>query len=332
MARESSDGKTAYLVGQYVGDFTKSPLFSMQTMWYSSDKEYQLLYLEENHEEMNHLLDEKGVSAITEEAYVIEESNLFWWEKKDSILVQPVDSAINFVDTFSIYHNPRKGRTYIEDALSRGIALNNISEPYLSVSMISERYGEITENIPLTEDMVSEILSSKKMANLKEKTESLSSKKMTDFKEYGFSATLHKDGEFIYYSEKNVPQLVVNLAVERCGYKFASPADLKSAIQEAYLVCNWLEEPIFLEKEYLKQLHKILTSAKLTGVGNCGYGAKLVLTLENGEKMTIFKGTDDCGSLVFGSQGGYSIGEKEDDEFWEMFGLMPNAEERLKLK
>lgn len=46
--------------------------------------------------------------------------------------------------------------------------------------------------------------------------------------------------------------------------------------------------------------------------------------------MTVFKGTDDCGSLVFGSYGGYKISREADAEFWEMFGLGANAEDRLK--
>ena len=67
----------------------------------------------------------------------------------------------------------------------------------------------------------------------------------------------------------------------------------------------------------------------MIGVGNCGYGAKLTLILENGETVIVFKGTDDCGSLVFGSYGGYSISDEADDEFWEMFGLSADANIRL---
>ena len=125
-----------------------------------------------------------------------------------------------------------------------------------------------------------------------------------------------------------MPQTVVDLAVEKCGYLFASPASLQSPIKEARLDCNWLEEPIYLGEEKLPQLEKILKGAEQIGVGDCGYGAVLTLTLENGERMTLYKGTDDCGSICFGSWGGYSISSKANQAFWEMFGLGKTAKER----
>ena len=145
---------------------------------------------------------------------------------------------------------------------------------------------------------------------------------------YGFIASLWIDGEEEYFTENSVPQTVVDLAVEKCGYLFASPASLQSPIKEARLDCNWLKEPICLGKEKLPQLEKILKGAEQIGVGDCGYGAVLTLTLENGERMTLYKGTDDCGSIVFGSWGGYSISSQADQAFWEMFGLGKTAKER----
>lgn len=189
-----------------------------------------------------------------------------------------------------------------------------VPEPYLSVYMISEKYGEIVENIPLTEEEASGILleDKRKLAN-----------------GYGFSASLKVNGESEYYSENGVSQTVLDLAIEKCGYQFANPDSITAPIITASLDCSWIEKPFYLDENYLSRLEEILKRAKLTGVGNCGYGAKLTLVLENGEILTVFKGTDDCGSLVFGSYGGYSISDEADDEFWEMFGLSSNAEERL---
>ncbi len=119
----------------------------------------------------------------------------------------------------------------------------------------------------------------------------------------------------------------MNLAEETCGYQFATPDSITAPIKEAHLDCTWIEEPLYLDAGYLSRLEEILKSAEYTGGGDCGYGAKLALTLENGESLTIFKGTDDCGSLVFGSYGGYSISDEADDEFWEMFGLDPVTKE-----
>ncbi len=129
-----------------------------------------------------------------------------------------------------------------------------------------------------------------------------------------------------------MPQSVLDLAVEKCGYQFASPDSITAPIKEARFDCSWLEEPLYLDENHLSRLEEILKSAELTGVGGCGYGARLTLTLENGENLTVFKGTDDCGSLVFGSWGGYSVGDEADDELWEMFGLSALAEEWLNLR
>lgn len=318
MARESVDGRTAYIVGQYNGDTAQSSLYNMQTMDYSGktlQKSLQVLYLEENYEALNRVLEEEGALAISEEGYVIWDSNLYWSGSRDSILIQPVDSVLNIANTFGLYHTPSRGRTYIEDALSRGIALNTVAEPYLSIYMISEKWGEITENIPLTQEEANRILSESKRKHPKG---------------YGFGASLHVNGELIYYSENGIPESVLDLAVEKCGYQFASPDSITASIKAACLDCSWIEEPLYLDEAYLPRLEEILKSAKSMGVGNCGYGARLTLTLENGETLTVFKGTDDCGSLVFGSYGGYSISDEADDEFWEMFGLSSDAGERLK--
>lgn len=316
MARESTDGQTAYIVGHYNGDVTNSPFYKMQTMGYTSDKTYQILYLEENHEAMERVMDTEGVHAISDEGYVIEDSWLYWSAGAQYILIQPADSEQEIYSTFNKYLDPNRGRQYIEDALSRGIALNEVEEPYLSFFMISEKYGEITERIPLAEEDASGILSEDKQ-------------KLTDG--YGLGAVLSINGESHYYSGNQVPQSVLDLAVEKCGYQFASPESITAPITQAYLDCSWLEEAIKLEAAYLPRLEEILKSAKYTGVGNCGYGAKLTLTLENGEALTISKGTDDCGSLVFGSWGGYSISDEADDELWQMFGLSSDAGERLNI-
>ena len=37
--------------------------------------------------------------------------------------------------------------------------------------------------------------------------------------------------------------------------------------------------------------------------------------------MVMFKGCDSCDTIVFGSYGGYFLGDAENKEFWEMFGL-----------
>ena len=109
--------------------------------------------------------------------------------------------------------------------------------------------------------------------------------------------------------------------MERCGYKFESPEDITSDIVEARLDCTWLEEPLYAAAEDLGRLQEILTGAKHDFVGGCGYSAKLTIKLADGKQMVMFKGCDSCDSMVFGSYGGYFLGDEENTEFWEMFGL-----------
>lgn len=214
ISRESMDGTTEYIVGYYNGEVAQSPLYDMQIMEYSGSsmtEMVQVLYLEENYEALDRILFSEGISAVSTEGYVIQESNIFLSQNKDYFLIQPVDSSLLLCNTFYFYNIPERGRNYIDDALSRGIALNEMKEPYLSVSLISEKYGEITENIPLTEEEASAMLSERKM-EIPEGS--------------GFVATLNINGESELFSERTgVPQSAYNLAVEKCGYKFATPND-----------------------------------------------------------------------------------------------------------
>ncbi len=314
IARESMNGETSYIVGHYNNDVSNSPLYKMYDMGHTSDKRYQIFYMEENYEAMDRIKDEYGVQAITDEGYVIENSWMYRTADSEYIFIQPIDSKQELHSTFSKYLDPTRGRQYIEDAIARGIALNDVEEPYLSILMVSEKYGEIIENISLTEELAKSILAE-------------DTQKITDG--YGFGAILRINGESYYYSENKVPQSVLDLAVEKCGYEFESPKNITVSITEARLDCSWLEESLYLDEIHFSQLEEILKSAKLTGVGDCGYGAKLTLTLENGETVVVFKGTDDCGSLVFGSWGGHSISDEADDAFWEMFGLSPDDHTKL---
>ena len=89
----------------------------------------------------------------------------------------------------------------------------------------------------------------------------------------------------------------------------------------------WLDEPLYAQETALPRLREMLTKAEKGYVGACGYGAKLTLTFTGGEKLTVFKGTDDCDTVVFGSYGGYFLGSEENTEFWTTFGLDPATKE-----
>lgn len=215
----------------------------------------------------------------------------------------------------SRYISSQHGRTYIQDAVSRGVSINIPDEPYLKVYLISEQFGEIVENIPLTDAQAKTILEEER----EELTDGL-----------GFTATLHIDGRMELFSEyEGVSQTVLDLAIERCGYKFADPGHITGSILEARLDCDWLEKPLYADGSDLERLREILVNAEFGYVGNCGYGAKLTIGLTGGEQLTMFKGTDGCDTIVFGSYGGYFLGDKENTEFWEIFGLDTETKEVL---
>lgn len=96
---------------------------------------------------------------------------------------------------------------------------------------------------------------------------------------------------------------------------------IADAVVEAKLDCSWLGRPLYAAEDKLDRLREILVNAGSGDVGDCGYDTKLTLTLADGEQLTMFKGTDSCDTIVFGSYGGYHLGDKENAEFWEIFGL-----------
>lgn len=310
LARESIDGTAMYIVGLYNGNYEDSPLNMMYSMEVGEgDREYQMLYTQEEEEAVNENL------AASEDGYVIQDSRISIYGENGVILIQPENVKENLGNVLSRYLSTQQGRTYIQDAVSRGVSINIPNEPYLSVYLISDQFGEIVENIPLTDAEAKAMLEEERVA-------------LTEG--YGFGAMLHIDGRMEFFSEyKGVPQTALNLAVEKCGYKFATPGDITTPILEACLDCDWLDTPIYADENSLERLKEILINAEFDYVGNCGYGAKLTLTLTDGEKLTMFKGTDSCDTMVFGSYGGYYIGDKENTEFWEIFGLDVETKELL---
>lgn len=317
IARETEDGKTAYIVGQYNGDPTESPLYGMYGMEVSTGENevFQLLYREENPDAVNEILAENKKDFPSSVGYRIEDSQIYWSSNSGLILIQPKDNSFFLNDPWNRYLHTPNGREYIEDAVSRGIDVCGQTDTFLYVYLISERFGEIAERIALTEAEAQAILAEERV-------------KITDG--FGFSASLHIDGQTTYYNEREgIPQTVLDLAVEKCDYRFGDPSYITDTIREARLDCDWLDAPLYADEEDLPRLREILKNAKHDIVGACGYGAKLTLTFTGGEKLTVFKGCDSCDTIVFGSYGGYALGDKENTAFWEMFGLDPDTKERI---
>lgn len=314
IARESEDGKTAYIAGVYNGVLENSVLYMKYSMelGIGEDETVQLLYDAIDEDAVNAAI---GEGKYPEEGYIIKNSEIYFSSNYDVILIQPRESELKFDTVFNRYLYTPNGREYMIDAASRGITLTGCEEPYIYIYLISEEFGEIAERIPITKAEAEAIMTEERV-------------ELT--KGYGFCASLHYNGKTAYYTEMTkAPQSVINLAVERCNYKFATPSDIDEPIVKAVLECDWLKEEIYVEGEVLERIREILTNAEFGFVGSCGYGAKLTLTLDSGEELVVFKGCDGCDSMVFGSYGGYFIGDKENTEFWKMFGLNPETKELM---
>ena len=318
IARETEDGKTAYIVGQYNGNPTVSPLYGMYGVEVpSADGEdlIQFLYREEESETVNAVLEANKTEFPPSAGYSLEQSSIIWREDSGVVLILPRGNKLPLNVAWNRYLYTPNGREYIADAVSRGIDVCGRTDTFLYFYLISERFGEIAERIPLTEQEAAAILAEKRV---------------TLPEGHGFSATLHMDGQTTYFNEREgVPRSVLDIAVERCGYQFASPADIAGDIVEATLDCDWLDTTLRADKADLPRLKQILTNAEHGYMGACGYGARLKLTLADGRQLTLFKGTDDCDTMAFGSYGGYFIGDGANTEFWEMFGLDPATKSRV---
>lgn len=303
LPRESEDGAVSYIVGCFDGIAEENPFSQLCTVHVNDLAEkVQLLYNEENTEAVEHALANREFPA---DAYVIRKSTIDYSSKSGHILITPIDTGWGLNGVFHMWLSPN-GRDYMLDAASRGIAFCEPEGPYLEVHLITEKWGALSEFISLTEREAEAIL--------QEKGKPLE-------KGYGFCGELHAKGETVYYLDGSVPQTVLDLAVQKCGYRFETPQDIQGTMVEARLDCPWLEKPLYAGEADLEKLQRILTNARFCYVGRCGYGAKLTIQMDDGSTMVLFKGTDSCDTIVFGSYGGYSLGEQENLDFWELFGV-----------
>ena len=315
IARETEDGRTAYIVGQYNGNPTESPLYGVEVTSADGEDLIQFLYREEESETVNAVLEANKTEFPPSAGYSLEQSSIIWREDSGVVLILPRGNKLSLNVAWNRYLYTPNGREYIEDAVSRGIDVCGRTDTFLYVYLISEQFGEIAERIALTEAEAQAILAEERV-------------KITDG--FGFSASLHIDGQTTYFNEREgAPQSVIDLAVEKCGYKFESPSAITGNIVEATLDMVDLDTTLRADESDLPRLKEILTNAEFGYVGACGYGAKLTLTLSNGEKLVAFKGCDSCDTMVFGSYGGYFLGDKENIAFWEMFDLDPDTKERV---
>ena len=325
LARESTDGRTAYILGAYSGPPEENPLYLMYSVEVGdyNGGTVQVLYREEDSAAVEESLAE---AAIPEVGTTIHDSTILYtadnYQSSNIVMIVPKDVSFTLSAAFNRYLYQTNGRAYIEDAAARGIAVNNPGAPCLYVYRVDETYGELAECIPLTQEQL----------------ETIQSEELTPLTPgFGFAATLHtsddptnfSDSTISYTEATGVPQTVLDLAREHCDYRFADPSYIRGPILGAVLEGSWLEEPRYADEADLARLEEILKNAQFSYVGSCGYGAKVTLTLTGGEQLTFFKGTDSCDTVLFGSWSGYSLGDRENTEFWEIFGLDPDTKAPL---
>ncbi len=315
LMRVSSDDEASYIIGHYQDLIEDNPLTLLHSMSFSlagMEDSFHLLYEERDSERINEAL---AASKMPDAGYILAKSRIRYSADRGIFIIQPEDAKMSLDDIFYKYIRPG-GRDYIEDAVSRGISIYTPQEPYIEFFYISEVYGELREMISLTDEEADIMLN--------EETITLP-------KGAGFASTLHANGEMEHFMDfkQNVPQSVLDLAVEKCGYHFITADDITGFITKAQLDCDWLEEPLYASEDDLNRLQEILCSAEPGSVGGCGYGAKLTITCSDGKDFVLFKGCDGCDSMVFGSYGGYYIGDQENRQFWEIFGLDPETKEPL---
>lgn len=319
LARESADGRSAYIIGAWPGPPEESPLYLMYSAEAGdhSGGTAQILYREADAPAADAAL---SAGAVPEAGTLIRDSRLHYsadgFRSSPLILIEPRTAARSLSPVFSRYQYAPGGRDYIADAVSRGIALTAPQTPCLQVYRIDPEFGELAECIPLTRAQLSAIES--------EETRAIT-------QGFGFAASVHTAEDTVLYTEATgVPQTVLDLAVERCDYRFADPGYITGPILEAVIEGNWLAEPRRAREEDLARLGEILKNAEFGYVGGCGYGARVTLTLTGGEKLSFFKGTDGCDTVVFGSYSGYFLGDAENAEFWRIFGLDPETKAPLR--
>jgi beta-lactamase regulating signal transducer with metallopeptidase domain len=319
LARESEDGQSAYILGAWTGPAEESPLYLMYSVEVGDYQggTVQVLYGEEDSGAVDTALTE---GIIPQAGTIVRDSSLFFsandFQSSPLILIEPKGVSHSLSPVFNRYQYTPNGPDYIADAVSRGISLTGTPGPCLYVYRISAEYGELAECIPLTEAQLADIESEALLA-------------ITPG--FGFAAEVHtEEGTILYTEATGVPLTVLDLAVERCDYRFADPGYIRGDVLAAELEGDWLEAPRRVVAEAdLSRLTEMLKNAEFGYVGGCGYGAKVTLTFKNGEQFTFFKGTDGCDTVVFGSYSGYFLGDAENTEFWQIFGLDPETKEPL---
>lgn len=180
----------------------------------------------------------------------------------------------------------------------------------LEVVRVTWETGETqTQYIPLTDAQVQTILSEKGAVQPEW---------------HQVCATLHRSDEDIRYygtADYPVPPTVLKLLTEQGGYEFVTPEDFRGNMTSAKLEFYGGETYTAAQAD-LPALQKMLTNARpYGGASACGFSARLTVTFDDGRTVSVLKGTDSCASFMFGSWNTAMVPDRENDQFWQIFGV-----------
>lgn len=181
----------------------------------------------------------------------------------------------------------------------------------LEVVRVTWETGETrTQYIPLTDAQVQTILSEKGTVQPEW---------------HQVCATLHRSGEddvrYWGTADYPVPPTVLKLLTEQGGYEFVTPEDFRGNMTSAKLEFYGGETYTAAQAD-LPALQKMLTNARpFGGASACWFTAKLTVTFDDGRTVSVLKATDSCASFMFGSWNNAMVSNRENDQFWQIFGV-----------
>lgn len=181
----------------------------------------------------------------------------------------------------------------------------------LEVVRVTWETGETrTQDIPLTDAQVQTILSEKGTVQPEW---------------HQVCATLHRSGEddvrYWGTADYPVPPTVLKLLTEQGGYEFVTPEDFQGNMTSAKLEFYGGETYTAAQAD-LPALQKMLTNARpFGGASACWFTARLTVTFDDGRTVSVLKATDSCASFMFGSWNNAMVSDRENDQFWQIFGV-----------
>lgn len=194
-------------------------------------------------------------------------------------------------------------------AQSEGLTTTDTAR--LEVVRVTWETGETqTQYIPLTDAQVQTILSEKGTVQPEW---------------HQVCATLHRSGEddvrYWGTADYPVPPTVLKLLTEQGGYEFVTPEDFRGNMTSAKLEFYGGETYTAAQAD-LPALQKMLTNARpFGGASACWFTARLTVTFDDGRTVSVLKATDSCASFMFGSWNTAMVSDRENDQFWQIFGV-----------